>query len=374
MLIVENKASTHRNLLLATVPASLGEAGISKAVYEIDPICDSRWEVLVHTNSRASVFHSTGWLRALRAVYGYEPVVMTTCAPGERLTNGLLFCRIKSWLTGRRLVSLPFSDHCEPLVNSQDEFDAILVQMKREVDAGAWKYVEVRPIGCEPSCFTGLSRHKTYHLHSLNLSPTEGELFRSFHKDCIQRKIRRAERERLQYEEGTSEELLRSFYRLVVMTRRRQNLPPQPLNWFRNLICTFGKDLKIRVAFKSALPVASILTLSHNKSMVYKYGCSNAAFNNLGGTALLFWRTVQEARSRGFEQLELGRSDVGNSGLVAFKEHLGASGRLINYWTYPQGSEGLSNAWKTKLVRHTVSAAPDFALDMVGKYLYRHVG
>jgi hypothetical protein len=140
------------------------------------------------------------------------------------------------------------------------------------------------------------------------------------------------------------------------------------------LIATFGKSLKIRVAFKDGLPLASILTLSHKKSMVYKYGCSNAAFNNLGGTALLFWRTVQEARAHGLEQLELGRSDVDNSGLVAFKEHLGASGRLINYWTYPQGTEGLSNAWKTKLVRHAVSAVPDVALEMVGKFLYRHVG
>ena len=35
--------------------------------------------------------------------------------PDEPLENGFLFCRVESWLTGRRLVSLPFSDHCEPL-------------------------------------------------------------------------------------------------------------------------------------------------------------------------------------------------------------------------------------------------------------------
>jgi hypothetical protein len=358
----------------ATVSPLLGKTLAAANFYYVDPVCDVRWSALVDRHPRASVFHTAGWLRALRAAYGYEALVVTTCRPTDELTNGVAFCRVKSWLTGRRLVSLPFSDHCEPLVDGQDEFDGILIQMKRQVEAGEWKYVEVRPVKYEPSCFTGLTQHNAYHLHSLNLSPTEGELFRTFHKDCIQRKIRRAERERLQYEEGTSEELLQNFYHLVVMTRRRQKLPPQPLNWFRSLIATFGKDLKIRVAFKDGLPIASILTLSHKKSMVYKYGCSNAAFNNLGGTALLFWRTVQEARARGFEQLELGRSEVGNPGLVAFKEHLGASGRLINYWTYPQGSEGLSNAWKNRLVRHAVSAAPDLALEMVGKFLYRHVG
>jgi hypothetical protein len=32
----------------------------------------------------------------------------------------LVFCRVRSWLTGRRSISLPFSDHCEPLVESHE--------------------------------------------------------------------------------------------------------------------------------------------------------------------------------------------------------------------------------------------------------------
>ena len=173
LLTVNNKALTPRDLIRATVPASIGEAGILKGVYEIDPICDPRWEALVQTSSRAAVFHSTNWLRALRAVYGYEPVVMTTCPPGGRLTNGLVFCRVKSWLTGRRLVSLPFSDHCEPLVNGQDEFDGILTQMKWQVEAGQWKYLEIRPLTYEPSGHTELCRAKQLPSPHLDHGPSE---------------------------------------------------------------------------------------------------------------------------------------------------------------------------------------------------------
>jgi len=227
-------------------------------------------------------------------------------------------------------VSLPFSDHCEPLVDKPDDFDAMLTRIKQQVNQGAWKYLEIRPVAYEPSCHTELSRLVTYHFHCLDLRPTTEQLFQNFHKDCVQRKIRRAEREKLQYEEGTSGVLLQKFYRLLVMTRRRQYLPPQPLVWFRGLIAAFGTDLKIRVASKDGVAVASILTLSHKKTMIYKYGCSNVAFNNLGGTSLLFWRTIQEAKDRGFEELELGRSDVDNLGLVAFKERWGASRRIIS--------------------------------------------
>lgn len=359
-----------------TEPVSLSHKldEIVAHAYELDPLRDPRWGAIVDRHPRSSVFHSPNWLRAVRTVYGYEPVVVTTCSPGARLTNGFVFCRIKSWLTGRRVVSLPFSDHCEPLVDSADEFDNLLFRMKRYVDEDKWKYIEIRPLSYEPCRHSGLGRSVTYCFHRLDLCRSTLDLFRGFHKDCVQRKIRRAEREKLQYEDGASEDLLQKFYRLLVMTRRRQYLPPQPLDWFRGLIAAFGNDLKIRVASKDGVAVASILTLSHKKSMIYKYGCSNAAFNNLGGTALLFWKTIQQAKDAGFEELDMGRSDYDNQGLIAFKEHWGAVGTSISYWTYPNRPAAPPAAWKKSLPKRAVSAAPDLALKAVGGLLYRHIG
>ncbi|MGA9542301.1 MAG: GNAT family N-acetyltransferase [Candidatus Sulfotelmatobacter sp.] len=348
--------------------------GVVASAYELDPLRDSRWADLVERHSGASVFHSQNWLRALHTVYGYEPVVVTTCPAGAPLTNGVVFCRINSWLTGRRFVSLPFSDHCEPLVDRSEELDEMLLHMKRYVDRDRWRYMEIRPLSCQPNSRTEFGHLVKYSFHRLDLSLSAEKLFHSFHKDCVQRKIRRAEREKLKYEEGASEDLLREFYRLLVMTRRRQYLPPQPLAWFRGLIAAFGNDLKIRVASKDGVAVASILTLSHKKSMIYKYGCSNAAANNLGGTALLFWKTIQEAKDGGLESLDMGRSDVDNRGLIAFKEHWGAGATFINYWTYPKRPGRHSTGWEKNLAERLVSAAPDLALETVGRLLYRHIG
>jgi hypothetical protein len=349
----------------------LGE--IAAGVYELDPLHDPRWGALIENHPESSVFHSPPWLQALQKVYCYEPLVATTCSPGARLTNGLVFCRVDSWLTGRRFVSLPFSDHCEPLIAQSDELDKMLLHMEGYIDDDRWKYIEIRPVNRDPGERTELRRSVTYFLHRLDLRPTTQELFRNFHKDCVQRKIRRAEREKLHYEEGTSEDLLQQFYQLLVMTRRRQYLPPQPLNWFRGLIASFGNELKIRVASKDGVAVASILTLSHKKAMVYKYGCSDAAFNNLGGMALLFWKTIQEAKERGFDELEMGRSDADNLGLIAFKEHWGASGTPISYWTYPHIGVGLPSIWRKKLARRWIPTLPDLMLRAVGNLLYRHI-
>lgn len=343
-------------------------------VYETNPLRDPRWAELVERHPRASVFHSKQWLEALRTTYGYDPVAISTCAPDVALTNGLVFCRIRSWLTGRRLVSLPFSDHCEALVDTADEMDTLIAHMKRGVDEKQWKYIEVRPAALHPGGHTKLGESNVYYLHRLDLRRSSEELFRGFHKDCVQRKIRRAERDGVSYEEGRSAEQLNKFYRLLVMTRKRQQLPPQPLAWFRGLVAAFGDQLKIRIASKDGVPMASILTLSHKNVMTYKYGCSDAQYNKFGGTALLFWNAIQEAKDRGLEEFDMGRSDIDNMGLVVFKEHWGAARSALSYWRYPNKQRVSQNTWQIRFAKQLVSAAPEVSLEAAGTLLYRHIG
>src|SRR5208283_3772345 len=95
-------------------------------VYEIDPTRIERWDAFLDQHPEASIFHTAGWLEALRRTYGYDPVVLTTSPPGHLLTNSLSFCQVPSWLTGHRLVSLPFSEHCMPLVESPDQLTYLL--------------------------------------------------------------------------------------------------------------------------------------------------------------------------------------------------------------------------------------------------------
>src|SRR5512135_999465 len=114
--------------------------------HQVDPLQDPRWASLVENHPKASVFHSVGWLEALRSSYGYRPVVFTTAPPSAELKNGVVFCLVDSWLTGRRLVSLPFSDHCEPLCDSTDDLNLIIQSLQAAVDRREWKYLEIRPI------------------------------------------------------------------------------------------------------------------------------------------------------------------------------------------------------------------------------------
>lgn len=340
-------------------------------MFVLDPLRDTRWPGLVKKHPASSVFHSAEWLSALHLAYGYEPVVYTTCDPAVELTSCSVFCEVKSWLTGRRLVSLPFSDHCDPLVESSAEFDKFLLPLRESVDGGKWGYCEVRPVRFEPDDSIMLGQSGRYCLHAIDLQSSIGAIFRNSHKSSVQRKIWLAEREALAYEEGNSERLLGHFYKLLVATRRRQHLPPQPMKWFRSLMASFGASLKIRVAYKNGMPIASILTLNYKNTVTYKYGCSDARLPLLGGVGLLLWNTIQQAKAAGYEKLDLGRSESSNQGLTAFKEHwpesvsaatIGVT-RIVRNLTKAWGRE---QSWGGSSTRHSIDCSPQWAICSTG--------
>jgi CelD/BcsL family acetyltransferase involved in cellulose biosynthesis len=344
-------------------------------IYKTDPLEDQRWDRFLQQHARASIFHTRGWLEALRRTYAYEVVMYTTCPPHQELSNGLVFCQIKSFLTGSRLVSVPFADHCEPLVDSADDCSEILAFLCSEFSNRTSKYIEMRPRAPDRASKSGFANSKTFYLHVLDLRPEIEQLFRSFHKDCVRRKIQRAEREGLAYEEGRSEALLDEFYSLLLLTRRRHELPPQPRQWFRNLIACLGDEVKIRMAFKHNQPVASILTLRYKDTIVYKYGASDARFHNLGGMAFLFWKAIQEAKKDGLREFDFGRSDCDKPGLIAFKDHWGTTRSALTYLRYPAPhSRSADESHRIRLAMRLFARMPDRILTLTGKLLYKHVG
>jgi len=343
-------------------------------IYEIDPLTDARWMELVRVHPSASVFHTDRWLKAIHISYGYRPVVYTSSQPGEVLRDGVLFCQIRSWLTGSRMVSLPFSDHCEPLVSDRATLTCILEHIRKQAVQQKCKYVELRPSSSETSSQGLLPPWEQYCFHVIDLHPDADTLFSGFQKSSVQRKIRKAEREDLLYEEGHSPELIAKFYHLMQLTRRKHQLPPQPLEWFRNVASCMGDQMKVRVVSKDGRPAASILTLNFRDTMVYKYGCSDAEMSNLGGTPLLFWLAIQDAKKLGMTAMDLGRSDMDNEGLLTFKERLGGVRSTLTYLRYPEKAAQEKSSVPMRMAKELFSHMPESLQTVTGRLLYRHIG
>lgn len=343
--------------------------------HTVDPLHDSRWDDLVASHPRASVFHRSNWISALASTYGYRPLVLTSTPPGKPLSDGIPFCEIRSWVTGSRLVSLPFADHTNPLLNEHEDISSLGEWMRRASLEHGWRYVEVRPLSWLAQPNRLLAANQSFWSHFLDLTPSLEQIFRNFHRSCVQRRILHAERSGLVYEKGRSEELLSDFYCLLTMTRRRHSLLPQPRAWFQNLVHAMGGDAEIRLARRNGMAVAAMLTLRHKRTGVYKYGCSNRNLHHLAGVPFLFWKLIQESKADGMEQIDFGRTDIENHGLAEFKDRLGATRRRITYLRSP-GSFREIRLLNPKLpvAGAVFSILPDAISSRMGQIIYRHVG
>ena len=289
----------------------------------------------------------------------------------------MVFSRVTSWLVSPRLVSLPFTDHLDPLLDSGEDLRSLIHMLQSGRAAGKWKSIELRPPGHPHalSQWDGFFDGQAYMLHRLDLRPTLEELFRGLHKDSIQRKVRRAEREGLICQEGRSQALLQEFYRLMLLTRRRQALPPPPFVWYHNIIECLGERATIRLVQKGDRAIAAILALHYKRTVVYKYGCSDAQFHSLGGMPYALWKTIEDAKERGATELDFGRSDPANTGLVTFKERFGAVRSGLIYKKFPNpGKQRLDTSWQLRTAKRIFAAMPAGLQVLAGKIIYPHLG
>ena len=337
-------------------------------VLRIDPIADGRWREFINTHPAASIFHTPEWLEALRRTYDFIPVACVLTNAEHRIVAGIPFCEVHSRLTGRRMVSLPFSDHCDPLVHDKNDLTALLAEAQQNVTKGRFKYVELRPLTMHP----GESQPMAV-VHRLHLARSWDQVRNGFHKNHVVRRHAHAQQQALLYEEGCSDALIRKFYELLLLTRRKHRLPPQPMAWFQNLSRSLGDRLKIRVLSKDGLPVASTITLSFKTVRTYKYSCSNPKFNSIAGTVLLIWRTIEDALNEGASELDLGRSDLDNPGLIAFKDHWGAAKSPLAYYRFPQRSgRKLHKSAIASFAKRLLVSIPDPVFSALGGLFYKH--
>src|SRR5437764_233372 len=93
-------------------------------VITVDPRTDPLWQRLV-SEQRSDVFHSPAWARVLAETYGWEPVARVLLDETGQPRAGIPFCRVAD-IIGERIVSLPFSDYCDPLVVDSSQWNHLL--------------------------------------------------------------------------------------------------------------------------------------------------------------------------------------------------------------------------------------------------------
>lgn len=343
----------------------------------LNPLDFPNWDSMAGSLPGYTFFHTSAWCRVLVESYGYEPIYFCSWDGGE-LRAALPVMEVDSIITGRRGVSLPFSDYCAPLLSSDTDFWSLFEAVQTCAHERGWKFIELR--GVTPSILDQKVSNR-YCGHRLELSKDTQILQKSL-RDSTRRNIRKAQESGIKVEIGQSKEDIKAFYHLNCMTRQRHGLPPQPLGFFKKFfeyVINPGLGTMVLAKLGDNIIAAAVYVMSSGSggSVLYKYGASDKRYQDLRANNLVMWEAIKVFAGKGCFEMLLGRTDIDHNGLRQFKMGWNTEEYSINYYRYDlrsaaftNGSAMASNTIENKIFRQT----PRPMLRVLGTVLYRHFG
>ena len=320
-----------------------------------------------------SFFHSASWSAVMRDTYNYKPSYFTIFENGI-LKAAVPLMIVNSTLTGSRAVSLPFSDYCEPLLDSEVNFEYIFEEIKNFCIDKKLKYFELRG---GKNFLNEVERSAFDYNHFLELSIGEEVLFKNLNSNT-KRNLKKAVREGVSVEISNSISALEDFYKMNCVTRKKHGLPPQPEKFFKSLYehIILKNEGLIALGKYNGASIGSALYLHIGKKALYKFGASYMEYQNLRANNLIMWEVIKYYADRGYESFSFGRTEPENDGLRRFKLGFGTHEEELHTYRY-DFSERDFLPLKTKttgLHNKIFNKTPLPILKIFGSIFYRHFG
>jgi len=312
-------------------------------------------------------------MAVLQDTYGFTPASLALVS-ADRIVGLLPLLGVHSRLTGRRGVSLPFSDDVEPLCDDAVLHETMLGGLPAIIAEHRWRYLELR-FGPGNASDASVAE---YRWHTLALDPDPDRLFRTFKKTQIQQSIQRARKSGVVVELRHDEQAMRDFIRLNALTRRKHGVPPQPDRFFWNLhrrMIAEGDSFVAR-AEHDGRPVAAAVYLAWGgKTLTYKYSASDSEALGVKPNHLAMWEAVRFGCLNGYRTMDFGRTDASNEGLLYYKRGWGTQERELAYARVGEAARSgrLTAGRDTGRLKRIVRRMPIPLLKLIGKIVLPHL-
>jgi len=336
----------------------------------VNPLDDPNWDDRVLSSGSHCVFHTRAWAQTLSQSYGFEPMYLTRMR-GSQFDVLVPLMHVHSWVTGRRGVSLPFSDYCEWLAPS-NEIEKIFLRLRETGVLHRWQYLEVRHDLHWPEVTPA---SEILWRHELDLKKTPLALWEGLRSE-VRTAIRKAQACGVEVRFTRTLEDLHEFFRIHLLTRRKQGIPPQPWNFFEKVyhnILMPGLG-EIGIAHRKGVNLATAVYFNFGSSALFKYGASDPHVHDFRGNNALMWAAILRYAQKGYKTLSMGRTDAAHHGLRHYKLGWGCRESPLDYFRYDYRLKKFT----TKPVTHTgwvrvlLRQAPLPLLKMAGTWLYPH--
>jgi CelD/BcsL family acetyltransferase involved in cellulose biosynthesis len=256
-------------------------------------------------------------------------------AMGEPVA-GICFCRITD-IMGRRIVALPFSDYCDPLVWDREHWNRLIAELVEE-DCPLVVRCLHNSLPTTDERFILVKQAKW---HGMDLQPDLDTLWHGLH-DSSRRAIAKAQRAGVVVRIAEQEEELQEFFDMHLRIRKyKYGLLAQPYSFFINIWRHFIKEQRgiLMLAVYQSEIIGGVMFLEWRDGLYYKFNASEPFRlaqrpNDQRPNDLLVWHGIQYGKAKGYRYLDFGLSDWDQEGLVRYKRKFATEEKAISFLRY----------------------------------------
>ncbi len=288
------------------------------------------WDAFAVRAEGSSFCHLAGWRDILSDVLGVECLYRLVTNRNGELQGLLPLVRVRSWLFGHYLVSLPFLNDGGPLgspeARRQLVEDAVAEARRSRVDL-----LELRTRDGAHLELSVSSRKITV---LRPLPATSDELFASF-PSKLRSQIRRAMKDGLTVRFGPDQR--EPFYEVFARTMRDLGTPVLPRTLFDRLAAAFPDLVEFGVVYRGDQPLAGGCGFAWREEFEMTWAGALRESRVLAANMLLYWAFMEHMIARGLRVFNFGRCTPGG-GTHAFKRQWGGTDVPLPWCQYaPDG-------------------------------------
>lgn len=340
----------------------------------IDPVVDERWADLA-AHHGGDVFHAPAWLRVLQRTYDLPIRANVVVDAAGTAEAGWVYSPVTDMMD-RRVVSLPFSDFCDPLVQTRAEWAAVSDGV---ITPGS--RVQLKSLHCPvPLDDPRLETVGRARWHAVDLARDVDEMWEAI-SPSARRSIRKARKEGVHLRVGESREDMRAFFDMHLRVRKyKYGLLAQPWTFFEAIwdeLLAAGTGAVV-LAYRGSDLLGGVVFLEWNGTLYYKFNASVAEQQGLRPNDLVIWHAIELGAERGLDRLDFGLSDWDQEGLLRFKRKYATEEKTIHTLrSQPlDGPSDQETAYRRLLPELTAlftdPGVPDAVTEAAGGLLYRY--
>ena len=324
-----HKARSSEGLAIASrseglISASLSDHQLSYRYSSVED--DAERDAYLRSRSDSTVFHLSGWSRAVERAFGAQRRDLIATR-GDEIVGVLPISECKRPLGGSNWISAPWGVYGGPVSNSPEiSRELVKVAMQRAGESDAHR-LELRCL--EDPKLDGFVESDLYVSFRKQLPATEEEVFRTFPR--TERKYLRhaVERYGLSVEEGHG--YRKDLAELFLSSKRTLGSPGLPDKWWEALEDELGLDYVLHAARRGDKVLGVTLTFLHGKeASMYYIGTTPEANRECHVTTYLIAKCMEWCVRGGYEVFDLGRSRR-DAGAYTFKKNQGFEPKPLAY-------------------------------------------